>query len=299
MAFLGIFTALLITQCRKNPHFDFTREIFWKGWRNNSPTGTKSAEITPFQEIAGLQMIREVCGFHNLNGKKVPIESYELNLVKNDRSRIHIIDDGSLELIYRAGNAIAQRLEIPFWDERDVFEPGEKFIPGKSIQTRAITMTLGMGLMLICGYTFLSMFMLPYLEYQNVSTYLETPAVITVSDLKIDHSSKGKTHRVIDFSYRYQNNGLHYSSNRYDVCGKIKLTERSKLQKKFISQYPVGKQIICFVNPDNPTQAVISKSFDFVRADVICGLICGFSTLVGMCLFSWGIFARRNKKIIL
>lgn len=76
----------------------------------------------------------------------------------------------------------------------------------------------------------------------------------------IDDSSRTQHNDVyfrLEIHYRYEFQGENYLSSRYELLS-VASRAHSKIER-IRSRYPVGKSVTCFVNPDNPSVAVLKK----------------------------------------
>ena len=92
----------------------------------------------------------------------------------------------------------------------------------------------------------------------------EVPCIIEINNLHIkkNDDKKKKLKKpiyMIDIQYSYQVKGKEYKSTAYgfmDVPG----TDRDYFAR-IVTLYLKGKKCTCFVNPDNPSQAVINRNY--------------------------------------
>lgn len=62
---------------------------------------------------------------------------------------------------------------------------------------------------------------------------------------------------VLHYSYRF--NGKRYSSDQIDFGGLARFVSFNR--SSIVAMYPKGKRVTVFVNPDEPSQAVLEKEF--------------------------------------
>lgn len=110
----------------------------------------------------------------------------------------------------------------------------------------------------------------PHLLRKEAADWKETPCVIRESS--VEHS---RHHRVgerdegfytIAVKYDYRFNGREYTSEKYDFY-EISTGER-EWKEAVVKEIPPGTETVCYVNPDNPAEAVLSrgKNVGFVTA---------------------------------
>ncbi len=131
--------------------------------------------------------------------------------------------------------------------------------------------------MLIAGLVFagFGIFQLTY-TVSNLGKYLAgknwqpTEAVVRSSTLQEKwlhgagggrHRSRGRMGYTIDIIYKYRVGNEEYIGERYDFFhSKDQYSSAGKEEKqKIVRNHPPGKIVTCFVNPENPCEAVISR----------------------------------------
>lgn len=119
LIFGAIFSAvgvLMLTSQSKPITFDKGQGLFWRG--KNPPTSMrinheKKPQWANLPDIHALQIIKEYCRGSN---RSRGYYSYELNLVLNDGSRIHVIDHGKYGHLKRDAEILAEFLNVPLWN---------------------------------------------------------------------------------------------------------------------------------------------------------------------------------------
>jgi len=119
---------------------------------------------------------------------------------------------------------------------------------------------------------------------------MEVPCTIQTSKV-VEHSdSDGSTYSV-EVSYRYKVNGQPFVSSRYKFMTGSSSGHSGK--QAVVDALPPGKQTVCYVDPNNPAEAVIERGF---TSDLLFGLIplvfvmIGAGGLIGMVVY-------KGKKI--
>ncbi len=84
-----------------------------------------------------------------------------------------------------------------------------------------------------------------------------TPCTILSSRVKTHDSSDGDTYSV-DILYTYTIGGVAYRSNRYGFMGGSSSGYKGK--RKIVDRYPPGAEAVCYVNPVDPSEAVLSTA---------------------------------------
>lgn len=104
----------------------------------------------------------------------------------------------------------------------------------------------------------------PAVRVFRASSWTPTPCVITSS--KVASSSDSDTYAV-DIHYSYTIDGRQYESKRYNFA--IGYTSGRDSKSQIVEQHPPGSQATCFVNPLDPTEAVMARGFNI---DMLWGL---------------------------
>ena len=142
---------------------------------------------------------------------------------------------------------------------------------------------LGMGLF-FCWIGGLS----PILQSQAAENWPQVPCTITKSYVESHSDSDGTTYSV-EIRFTYERNGKTYFGENY-TFGNMSSSGRAS-KAAIVRKYPEGSSQICFVNPTDPYDAVITTEVGWLPWGII-----GFSSifiLVGAGLFIGG-FYRKN-----
>ena len=91
-------------------------------------------------------------------------------------------------------------------------------------------------------------------------SWVPVPATVESSHVRSHHGDDSTTYSV-DVLYRYAFNGREFRSNRYDVMGGSSSGRRAKQQ--IVNGLPPGTRVTAFVNPADPTQAVLKRGFSW------------------------------------
>ena len=116
----------------------------------------------------------------------------------------------------------------------------------------------------------------PAIDAYRARGWQQVPCVILSSQVRSHASSDGTTYSV-DILYRYSVAGTSYKSNRYSFFTGSSSGYSGK--EKVVNQYPVGSTSLCFVNPEDPTEAVLSKE---LGRELLWGLLPLLFVMVGL-----------------
>ena len=83
-----------------------------------------------------------------------------------------------------------------------------------------------------------------------------TPCVVLTSGVEESSDSDGTTYRVA-VSFTYTVSGIRYQSDRYDFMGAYSSGYDGKAE--VVARYPPGTEATCYVDPDEPSQAVFDR----------------------------------------
>ncbi len=127
----------------------------------------------------------------------------------------------------------------------------------------ACGMRLFFGLFLLVGasltYALLGR---PLVMIVKARGFTPTNCVILSSQVVTSASSKGSSTYRIEMSYKYRVGGREYRSDRYDWS--VGSTSGRASKEAVVERYPEGSEATCYVNPRDPTDAVINRDFEAV-----------------------------------
>lgn len=112
-------------------------------------------------------------------------------------------------------------------------------------------LSIGLGV----GYGF---FIHPLIQISAARNWTATPCEILTSRVKTHSGDDGSTYSV-DVVYRYTYQNRTYTANRYNFFTGSSSGYEGKAAA--VQQYPAGSQRTCYVDPAEPSSAVLSRSF--------------------------------------
>src|SRR5688572_5548994 len=143
------------------------------------------------------------------------------------------------------------------------------------------------GLFLLIGVVvFYFITLRPLIQVLSARSWVVTPCTVVSSRVQTHRGDDSTTYRV-DILYRYEVDGQEYRSSRYQFMGGSSSGHKSKAA--IVAQYPVGAQRNCYVNPNNPSEAVLERS---LTASMWFGAIPAVFVLVG----AGGVTAMMRKS---
>ncbi len=149
------------------------------------------------------------------------------------------------------------------------------------------------GLFFLTGGMFIliGLSLIPWLNCRASSDWQEVPCTIVSSDVEV-HRGDDSTSYSVEAEFTYAFDQQTFSSDQYD----FNRTKRSRKQcKEIVRLLPVGKETVCYVDPDAPENAVLNREFLMPWLELLMGTIfsgvgaaiaIGFSTAMG----------RRKKR---
>jgi hypothetical protein len=105
---------------------------------------------------------------------------------------------------------------------------------------------------------FYAIFIRPVIKIREARHWPAVPCTVVLSRVQSHNSDDGTTYSV-DILYRYEISGREYKANRYNFFGGSSSGYNGKA--RIVSQYPPGRETVCYVNPQDPTDAVLFRSF--------------------------------------
>ena len=120
------------------------------------------------------------------------------------------------------------------------------------------------------------MFVTPLMNMRAAQAWPAVPAVVQESEVVTHHDSDGNTYSI-RIVYTYEVDEVSYTSERYDF--RVGSSSGRSSKQSVVSQYPPGKRTTAYVNPADPTQAVLYRG---VPGDTWFGLIPLLFMFVGL-----------------
>ncbi|MHC4636843.1 MAG: DUF3592 domain-containing protein [Planctomycetota bacterium] len=130
----------------------------------------------------------------------------------------------------------------------------------------------------------------PILKTIDAQSWQETSCKIISAEVRSHDSDDGTTYSL-DILYEYDFNGEKHKSNKYDFIVGSSSGYRGK--NKIVKDYIKAKNPVCYVNPNDPSEAVLKRGFGW--AHLFCLFPLPFLA-VGVGGVTWLI---RGKKTVL
>jgi len=143
---------------------------------------------------------------------------------------------------------------------------------------------------IIGASSFIATFVLPMRNALRAQSWTPTTCVIQTS--AVASRGTGEDLRYFpDVLYAYSFQGQNYSSNQWATF-KVSRYNTSEVQN-LINGFPVGAQRQCFVDPANPSQAVLDRAFP---SEIVAGLFSLIFVAVGVGGIVWQVKTARAAK---
>lgn len=152
-----------------------------------------------------------------------------------------------------------------------------------------VPVVLGLIFVVVGGSLFMVIGVVPALRLVRAASWTEVPCTIVSSTVRSHSSDDGTTYKV-DILYQYNVEDRTYRNNRYDFANFSSSGYRGK--REIVDRYRAGSQSTCFVDPADPTSAVLDRGF---RPTYLVGLLPLSFLVVGAAVARWG-FRRRPES---
>jgi hypothetical protein len=120
------------------------------------------------------------------------------------------------------------------------------------------------GIFGLAGFAVLLFFVVPmWQKYFEAQSWEEKTATVIWSQVRTHRGDDNDTYSA-DIFYKYKHDGRLYKSNSVGLMGGSSSGRSSKQDK--VNDHPRGKQITCFVNPDNPHDALLEREMGWWAA---------------------------------
>lgn len=176
--------------------------------------------------------------------------------------------------------------------------PSVKALSVKGKNTLAATgcMILFFGAFAAAGsFTFWMFTIRPFWGIASAQRWVETPCTIVSSEIEVHDGDDGDTYSI-EIKYDYEYDGRPYRGERYHFMYGMSSSGRSGKQE-VVKRYPVGLQTTCYVDPNDPSEAVLNRG---LTADLWWGLFSLPFLAVGYggLLYGTGILGKGRKSAV-
>src|SRR3989442_11965981 len=149
------------------------------------------------------------------------------------------------------------------------------------------------SIFLIAGLAALVMLLIrPMVKIQQARHWRQVPCTILSSEVRHHRGDKGTTYSV-DIFYRYYVNAKEYKANRYSFVTGSSSGYDGKAA--VVARYRPGTKALCYVNPADPTEAVLVRS---ATAEMWFGLLPALFVAVGVGGLVYCVRGRGARKSV-
>lgn len=171
--------------------------------------------------------------------------------------------------------------------------PTEPASPVERARGNATGAKLGAGLgrlvIAVAGTIFL-VFCLPvFVRLLLAQSWQQVPCRVLASMVECHSDSDGSTYSA-DIFYTYSFGGREYGSNRYHFMGGSSSGRAGKVA--LVARYPAGRETVCYVNPRDPTLAVLERGWQMLYLVALIPL-----GIVAVVLLIWRGAGRKTAKV--
>ncbi len=184
-------------------------------------------------------------------------------------------------------------------EELSTFEPArEKASEGlprrKRVDRAAWGCVLGPALFLVVGLGFLAIFAFPASKVIQARSWRPLDCEILASSVAAHSGDDGYTYSV-EVTYRYTFDGVEYTGSRYKFLGGSSSGHEGK--QKVVDSLPPGHVTSCWVDPSDPTEAVLDRGLSWEYAFAILPLVFVTVGAVGLILALRALSAAKNPEV--
>lgn len=152
--------------------------------------------------------------------------------------------------------------------------------PGKQLSKRGAFFA---GVLFVIVGSAISYWLLirPLMKIYQAQSWIETPCTIISAEVKSHDSDDGTTYSI-DITYEYEFNTTVRRCNRYDFMGGSSSGYAGK--REIINRYQTMTAPVCYVNPENPSEAVLLRTLTLKNAIGLFPLIfvaAGLAVMIG------------------
>ncbi|MEO1858245.1 MAG: DUF3592 domain-containing protein [Rubritalea sp.] len=149
------------------------------------------------------------------------------------------------------------------------------------------------GIFGLAGFAVLIFFVLPmWQKYFAAQSWETTTGTVVWSQVRTHDGDDGDTYSA-DIFYKYNHGGRVYKSNSVGLMGGSSSGRSGKQDK--VNDHPRGKQITCFVNPENPHDSLLEREMGWWAAFTLFPLP---FIAVGVGGLIFGLKKQKKKKAL-
>lgn len=164
---------------------------------------------------------------------------------------------------------------------------------GNSVLASVVLLFIGTMFTLIGGAATWFLTLGPTMKLVRSGSWVEQRCTVELSRVVSSKGSKGgRTYRP-EILFRYEFGGKTYRSSQVRPFSVSSSGRDGK--EEIVRRYPVGSSSVCFVNPQNPSEALLDRSWSWA---MLLGLLPLLFVAIGLALLVGGVKARRQSKAV-
>ena len=260
----------LIGNSRKKYLLDLKMKVFYPNGRKLTGLDTERYNTTggiSFNDIDAMHIMQK-----RITNRKSPYTSYALILAMRDGTSYTLLNHGNEKAVMEDAQKLSIKSGIRLVDK---YKPTSTqnatsenpWSKNYKKQSQVGVFLFG-GIFLAVGCIVIIAFTVrPLFNWSRSAHWMETEAVIISSELGHSRGSKGKATYRVNITFQYRINEQTYVGEKYDFFMSDLYTNIGvKAMRKAVDRHHPGDVVKCYVNPDNPKQAIISR-------EIHCGLL--------------------------
>ena len=261
----------IVGNVRRKYLFDLRMKVFYPNGRKITGLDTErynTAGGVSFNDIEVMYIAsKHVCT------SKSSYTSYALTLVLRNGTNYVLLNHSNINAIMNDAQRLSQLGGIRLVDKykptstQDVTSENPWSKNYKKQQSLVGVFLFG-GIFLAVGcFVIIAFTVRPLFNWSRSAHWMETEAVVISSELGHSRGSKGKATYRVNITFQYRINEHTYTSEKYDFFMSDLYTNIGvKAMRRAVDRHHPGDVVTCYVNPDNPKQAIISR-------EIHCGLL--------------------------
>jgi len=128
-------------------------------------------------------------------------------------------------------------------------------------------------------------------RYHNSDSWIPATARIVSANISSRRGSKSTTH-FVNITYAYQAMGQSFQSDQFSFGSEGTGYDTYNAAEKVLAKYPTGSQQMIYYDPNQPSQAVLERKYDFTGA--ILAVIVGLAG-IGMIVYAYIQLSALNQ----
>lgn|GEM_PF-1880182 len=151
---------------------------------------------------------------------------------------------------------------------------------------------IAMIIWFLISFSFIGISLINIIKGQENESWPSVDGIILFSDIDRSSGSEGGSTYGAKITYKYNLNGINYTSDAIS-CGYAYSSDYSAAYQ-LVENYPVGKTVKIYYNPNNPPEAVLIKGIDIASWIFFSAGL--FFSMIGIVLVTYFRFKKNGRK---